>query len=54
MCFDDYMSQVDLWLLDMCDLTSADLPDYDFWNAYEDLVPAKICARRVIAAAEFF
>ena len=50
--YETWKAEVDQWLSRLCGLVSDDLPDWGYADAYEDGVPPKTVARRVMRAAD--
>lgn len=51
MSFQAWKRLVDAALLAGCGMVGDDLPDYGYWDAYEDGVDPRTVAKRVIRAA---
>ena len=49
MTFEEYKAKIDARLIRLCGLDSWSLPDYDYWCAWADGVPALECAHDVLA-----
>lgn len=49
--FEEWMKQVDVELLAQCHLASGDLPDWRYYDDYEDGVTPKRSAKRAIKYA---
>lgn len=46
-----FIEKVNARLIQICGMDSRDLPDYDYWNAYENLLSPGITAREAIRNA---
>jgi hypothetical protein len=52
--FDSWKKQVDAILIRLCGMSSDDLPDYGYANAFENGCSAAVTAKRALRAAKEF
>jgi hypothetical protein len=52
--FDSWKKQVDAILVRLCGMSSDDLPDYGYADAFENGCSAKVTAKRALRAAKEF
>lgn len=53
MTFEQWLAAVDREVIAICGISVHELPDWDFWNAWNDGVPPEEAAEEVLINADF-
>lgn len=54
MTFESWLKKVDAALLQLCGMTHEDIPDWDYYNAFEDDMTPVRAAKKAITAGMLF
>lgn len=52
--FEQWMEEVNVALVSMCGMGSEDLPDWNYWDAWDDGISPKSAAADVLEEAEYY